>query len=109
MPQEVLPTPQQSVADRVRVALGLVGDGTSHPKQKSLSVAAFVFGLVAFILGFIYAAHLPGAIVGIVGFPLGLYSQMISATTGERWLNVLGIIGSFVGLALSLAHGGFTT
>jgi hypothetical protein len=33
---------------------------------------------------------------------------MVSATTGERWLNVVGMVGSAVGVALALAHGGFT-
>jgi hypothetical protein len=67
-----------------------------------------MFGMTAFVLGFVVSAHLPAAIIGVVGFPLGLYSQMVSATTGERWLNVVGMIGSAVGLALALAHGGFS-
>jgi hypothetical protein len=31
----------------------------------------------------------------------------VSATTGQRWLNVIGMIGSFIGLALAIANGGF--
>ena len=88
--------------------LTLNTDGERHPRENSLAVAAVMFGMTAFVLGFVVSAHLPAAIIGVVGFPLGLYSQMVSATTGERWLNVVGMIGSAVGLALALAHGGFS-
>lgn len=93
------------VARRPHVTLN--NDGERHPKENLLAVVSFVLGLIAFVLGFIVAAHLPAAVIGIIGFPTALYSQMISATTGERWLNVIGMIGSFVGLGLALAHGGF--
>jgi hypothetical protein len=39
---------------------------------------------------------------------VGLYAQMISATREERIVIVAGIIAGFVGLALGLAHGGFS-
>ncbi|HEX6473321.1 MAG TPA: hypothetical protein VF069_29800 [Streptosporangiaceae bacterium] len=97
MPQEL---------HRSRPAL-LNTDGERHPKENSLAVASFVLGIAAFGLGLIVAAHLPAAIIGIVGFPLSLYSQMVSATTGQRWLNIIGMIGAFVGLGLAIAHGGF--
>ena len=114
MPQEAAPKQQnQPVTQRLqattqRFHLTLNTDGKAHPRENSLAIAAICFGIVAFILGFIVATHMPAAIIGAVGFLLGLYSQMVSATTGERWLNVIGMIGSFVGLALALAHGGFT-
>jgi len=96
----------KQLSERLHITLNT--DGLRHPRENSLAVAALVFGVVAFFLGFIHAAHMPAAIIGLIGFPLGLYSQMVSATTGERWLNVIGMIGSFVGLALALSHGGFT-
>ncbi|MCW2914115.1 MAG: hypothetical protein JWN52_2183 [Actinomycetia bacterium] len=83
-------------------------DGERHPRENSLAVTAMAFGLTALVLGFIVVTHMPAAIIGIVGLPLSLYSQMVSATTGERWLNVVGMVGSAVGVALALAHGGFT-
>lgn len=106
MPPEALPKQHQPLTQRLHLTLNT--DGKTHPRENSLAVAAIAFGIVAFIMSFVVAAHLPAAIIGIIGFPLGLYSQMVSVTTGERWLNVIGIIGSFVGLALALAHGGFT-
>lgn len=94
------------VARRPRVAL-LNTDGERHPKENSLAVISFVLGIAAFCLGLVVAAHLPASIIGVVGFPIALYSQMVSVTTGQRWLNVIGMIGSFVGLGLAIAHGGF--
>ena len=96
----------RQVARRPRIAL-LNNDGERHPKENSLAVSSFVLGVVAFALGLVVAAHLPAAVLGVVGFPVALYSQMVSATTGQRWLNVIGMIGSFIGLALAIAHGGF--
>jgi hypothetical protein len=98
MPQEELRRP--------RIAL-LNTDGVRHPKENSLAVITFVLGIVASGLGLVVAAHFPAALFGVVGFPVALYSQMVSATTGQRWLNVIGMIGAFVGLGLALAHGGF--
>jgi hypothetical protein len=94
------------VAGRPRIAL-LNTDGERHPKENALAVIAFVLGVAAFGVGFVVAAHLPAALLGIVGFPVALYSQMVSATTGQRWLNIIGMIGAFVGLGLAISHGGF--
>jgi hypothetical protein len=88
--------------------LTLNTDGERHPRENSLAVAAVMFGITALVLGFIVSAHVLAAIIGVIGFPLSMYSQLVSATTGERWLNVVGMIGSAVGVALALAHGGFS-
>jgi hypothetical protein len=48
------------------------------------------------------------AVTGLVSLLVGLYAQMISATREERIVIVTGIIAGFVGLALGLAHGGFS-
>jgi hypothetical protein len=42
----------------------------------------------------------------VLGLASGLWSQMISATTAERWINVSAMIVSGVGLLFGLAHGG---
>ncbi|WP_433330883.1 hypothetical protein [Spirillospora sp. CA-294931] len=95
------------VAGKRRSTLSLNTDGERHPVENSLAVAAITIGLLALVLGFIPDTHFFGAIAGVIGLPLALYSQMISATTGERWLNVIGMIASFVGAAFALRHGGF--
>ncbi|WP_242454289.1 hypothetical protein [Bailinhaonella thermotolerans] len=57
--------------------------------------------------GLIMATHAVASWVGLVGFLVGLYAQYRSETTAERSLIIPGIIGSFVGAALGIAHGGF--
>ncbi|GAA4102743.1 MULTISPECIES: hypothetical protein [Actinomadura] len=94
--------------ERKRPLLTLNTDGERHPLENSLAVAAITIGLIALVLGFIPATHFFGALAGVIGLPLALFSQMISATTGERWLNVIGMIASFVGAAFALRHGGFS-
>src|ERR687896_337024 len=96
------------VARRPRITM-LNNDGERHPKENSLAVISFVLGVVAFGLGLVVAAHLPATLIGLVGFPIALYSQMVSVTTGQRWLNVIGMIGSFVGLGLAIGNGGLSS
>ncbi|WP_205718189.1 hypothetical protein [Actinomadura soli] len=80
----------------------------SHRYQDVLAVVAVTIGLAALVLGWIPATHFPGAVAGVIGLPLALYSQMISATTNERWLNVIGMVASFMGAAFALSNGGFS-
>jgi hypothetical protein len=78
-----------------------------HPWENALAVGTFVAGLVAFVTGAIPETHLVAVCVGILACLIGLYSQLVSATTAERWINVLGIGLAFVGVGLGLSHGGF--
>ncbi|MCO5995077.1 hypothetical protein [Actinoallomurus rhizosphaericola] len=80
----------------------------THPLENSLALVTVVAGLATFVLGAVHATHLVAVCLGIVTFLFGLYSQLVSATTAERWLNILGIGMAFVGLGLGLSHGGFT-
>ncbi|GAA2898157.1 hypothetical protein GCM10020220_104850 [Nonomuraea rubra] len=63
--------------------------------------------MVAFVSTFWTSAHAIASWFGTLGFGVGLYSQYISATTPQRSLNIVGLVGSFVGAALGIAHGGF--
>jgi hypothetical protein len=83
-------------------------DGRRHPLQNTLAVTAFILGIITLILGMIVRAHIFGSFLGLINLPLALYSQLTSATIGERWFNVIGLVATAVGFALSLAHGGFT-
>ncbi|XRQ07274.1 hypothetical protein ACN3XK_63965 [Actinomadura welshii] len=100
MPQEAAGTTRQAV-DRE-------GRPESHRLQDWLAVASITIGVAALIMGWIPATHLPGAVAGLIGLPLALYSQMISATTNERWLNVIGMVSSFLGISFALNNGGFS-
>lgn len=80
----------------------------AHPLEDSLAVGTFVGGLITFILATIQPAHFAASVVGVVAFLLGLYSQLVSATTTQRWINVIGIGLAFVGLGMAFAQGGFS-
>jgi putative effector of murein hydrolase LrgA (UPF0299 family) len=90
-------------------------DGRSHPLLNLASACTLVVGLVAFALGmvlrYVTSTHpiaLAAAITGLAALLVGLYTQMMSATRVERILLVIGMIAGFVGVALGLAHGGFS-
>ncbi len=79
----------------------------SHKREFSLSAITLVAGLIAFVCGVVPSGHFIATILGICTFLFGLYSQLVSATTSERWVNVIGIGLAFVGAGLGLSHGGF--
>jgi hypothetical protein len=96
--------------------LNLNSDGQPHPLLNAASFFTLIVGLVSFALGLFIrtgpSGELTWAIVaaatGLVALLVGLVSQMLSATREERIIIVTGIIAGFVGLALGLAHGGFS-
>jgi heme O synthase-like polyprenyltransferase len=94
-------------SERERVRLTLNTDGRAHPVENVLAVATLLCGIVAFVSTFWTSAHAISAWFGTLGFGVGLYSQYVSATTPQRSLNIVGLVGSFVGAALGIAHGGF--
>jgi len=79
----------------------------AHVRADLLAATALVCGVVAFFAGFVVPLHFLASAVGVIGFAEGLYAQLVSDTTGERMFIVAGIIGSFVGMGLGFAHGGF--
>jgi hypothetical protein len=94
----------------------LNSDGRRHPLLNVASVLILLIGLASFALGlfirtdpgsgFAIAAVTAG--LGLAALLIGLFTQMLSATREERILIVTGIIAGFIGLALGLAHGGFS-
>ena len=92
-----------------------LGDGRPHPLLNVVSAATLVVGLASFVLGMVLrygtstkALAVTAAVTGLLSLLVGLFTQMMSATRGERILLVTGMIAGFVGLALGLAHGGFS-
>lgn len=81
-------------------------DGRSHPTANTLAVLAACLAVVSAVSAWYPSTHLVGAWTGLAGLIAGLWSQMISATTAERWINVSAMIVSGVGLLFGLAHGG---
>ena len=95
----------------------LNSDGEPHPLINALTIFTLVIGLVSFVLGLVIrnapstdnlGMAITTAVTGLASLVVGLYAQMISATREQRVLIVTGMIAGFVGLALGLAHGGFS-
>lgn len=86
----------------------LNSDGKRHPYLNAAAAFTVVAGIIAFVAGFFGGAHLLATVLGVVGLVVGLWAQMMSATREERIFIVLGIVGSFVGMGMGLAHGGFS-
>ena len=97
----------EAVRTRARARLTLNSDGQRHPLENVLTAFTFVAGIAAFAIGFIVRAHVVGTLLGIVAFFVGMYAQLVSATREQRVLIMAGIIAAFVGMGLSIAHGGF--
>ncbi len=96
--------------------ISLNSDGRPHRAINALTIFTLAVGLASFVTG-IVIRNTPGtglgwaitaAASGLAAMLVGLYTQMISATREQRVLIVTGIIAGFVGLALGLAHGGFS-
>ncbi|HEX4658717.1 MAG TPA: hypothetical protein VH307_15125 [Streptosporangiaceae bacterium] len=97
----------EAIRSGSRGRLTLNSDGRRHPTENALTGFTFVAGIVAFAIGFIVRAHVAGSVIGIAAFVVGLYAQLVSNTREQRVLIMAGIIAGFVGLGLSIAHGGF--
>ncbi|WP_248964707.1 hypothetical protein [Sphaerisporangium perillae] len=87
--------------------LTLNSDGKKHTFENTLTLVTVVCGLIAFVSGLVVAAHVIASWAGAIGFVVGMYSQYVSATTAERSVNIIGIVMSFVGVAVGIYHGGF--
>jgi lysylphosphatidylglycerol synthetase-like protein (DUF2156 family) len=96
--------------------LNLNSDGRPHPLLNLAAFFTLIVGLLSFALGLFIRTGPSGshgwavvaAISGLAGLVIGLFAQMLSATREERVVIVTGIIAAFIGLALGLAHGGFS-
>jgi hypothetical protein len=103
MPQAAGTRPRPSMP---RITLN--SDGQRHPRENGLAIFTLVSGIAAFSLGWVVSQHLIATIVGFASLAVGLYAQLISATRAERMIIVTGLVAAFVGVALGIAHGGFS-
>ena len=96
--------------------LNLNSDGQPHPLLNAASFFTLIIGLFSFAIGLflrtgpggVHGWAVVAAATGLAGMLVGLLAQMLSATREERIIIVTGVIAAFVGLALGLAHGGFS-
>jgi hypothetical protein len=78
-----------------------------HRMHLMLTLVTFVIGCVALGLGFVVDAHLAATTLGLLGVALGLWCQLTSESTGQRWFDVIGLGAAAVGMGLGFGHGGF--
>jgi hypothetical protein len=72
-----------------------------HPREEALSWATLTVGGVSFLLA-CFGGFMLGLVLGAVGIALGLYAQMVSATTAERWVVLPGLALAALGVALNM-------
>ena len=99
-------TRRSGVAQHVPFRLNT--DGERHPRENALVLTTAALGLIALVCAPIERLHVIGAWAGVAGLVVGVVGQMLSVTTNQRWVNVIGWIAAFTGLMLSFAHGGFS-
>jgi hypothetical protein len=70
-----------------------------------LAYLCLVLGVVSFALAIptdvAAAVHWAGVVIGIIGFLLAAYTQLISVTTRERWILMPGWICAGLGVGLN--------
>jgi hypothetical protein len=82
-------------------------DGKRHPRENAATGATVLLGTLAFTCAFFPGLHVPGSWLGLLGMVVGFYAQYISATTAERFLNVIFLGAAFIGFGVSMGNGGF--
>lgn len=81
-------------------------DGRRHPKENALAFLSLGLALASLVCATQPDWHIPGGWMGLAGALIGGFDQFISKTRGERWIIVVGLVGSALGFALNLANGG---
>ena len=85
----------------------LNSDGQRHPVVNTAAAYAVLAGIASMVMGLLSVAHVPGSVLGVSAFLVGLGAQMMSATRDQRMIIICGIVAAFVGMGLGIAHGGF--
>lgn len=72
-----------------------------HTRSVRLAVVTLVLGVAALLLA-LFGEYTLGIVFGVAGVAVGLYSQMNSESTEQRWLDIIGIGTAAVGFFISL-------
>ncbi|KUJ67911.1 hypothetical protein ACZ90_23630 [Streptomyces albus subsp. albus] len=84
----------------------LDSDGKPHPVEDSFVGVTLLLGVLSFITAQFDNLHLLSSWSGLVGIITGAWGQMISVTTGQRFVLVIGMGGAAFGFYLGMANGG---
>lgn len=91
---------------RALLSAALNSDGKPHPVENTFVALTVVLGALAAISSLWTGLHLLSSWSGLIGVLTGAWGQFISATTGERFLLIIGLGASAFGFFLGMAHGG---
>ncbi|MEU7132872.1 hypothetical protein [Streptomyces sp. NPDC046261] len=97
---------RQPRGPRTLVGAVLNSDGKPHPVENTFVAVTVVLGALAAISSLWTGLHLLTSWSGLIGVLTGAWGQFISATTGERFLLIIGLGAAAFGLFLGMAHGG---
>ncbi|MFC5719780.1 hypothetical protein ACFP1Z_06250 [Streptomyces gamaensis] len=97
---------RQPHGPRALISAALNSDGKPHPIENTFVALTIALGAVAFITSAFSNLHLLTSWTGLAGILTGAWGQYISATTGERFLLIIGLGAAAVGFFLGMAHGG---
>jgi hypothetical protein len=81
-------------------------DGRRHPRENALAFLSLGLAVVSLVCATQQGWHIAGSWAGMVGAFAAGFDQYISKTRGERWIIVVGLVGSALGFALNVANGG---
>lgn len=81
-------------------------DGERHPIENSLTIATAMLAAVALSCAWVSSLHAVASWAGALGVVIGLRAQLVSATRGERGVNVIALGAAAVGMGLGLHNGG---
>jgi hypothetical protein len=81
-------------------------DGRPHPVQNAFAAITLLIGAVATLTAIFPGLHLISSWAGLAGIAVGGWGQLISATTAERFLLIIGMGAAGVGFYLGMANGG---
>lgn len=87
--------------------LGVDSDGQADPRANRLVIATVVLGVIALACAFVASLHIVASVAGLLGMIVGLWAQMVSSTTVQRWIIVIALGAATIGFAFGLANGGF--
>jgi hypothetical protein len=90
-----------------RAGLGVDSDGQSHPRENRLVLITVILAVIALACAFVESLHIIASIAGLLGMIVGLWAQLVSATTAQRWVIVIALGAATIGFAFGLANGGF--
>ncbi|MEU4209850.1 hypothetical protein AB0F13_07590 [Streptomyces sp. NPDC026206] len=97
---------RQPRGPRTLVGAVLNSDGKPHPVENTLAAATILLGVIAAVSSLWTGLHLLSSWSGLIGILTGAWGQFISATTGERFLLIIGLGACAFGFFLGMAHGG---